>query len=189
MPYDRSILQCTGACGDGQPMMRTLVFAALVLAACSRPDATRCDLSLTRDLAFTSAEAHDAITVRAFGPSCDMAIGVYEIHTEDGHPIWAWTAPLPRAFGDVFPAGEPDAMREFLDRWAQPSLATTDQAPDWPLLAPGQTTLDRLTYDDIRARALPMLCHASATARETCVFWEPAAGGAGHFFERDVEQS
>lgn len=166
-------------------MMRILVFA-LAVTACSQTEVARCDLSVTRDLAFTSAEAHDAVTVRAFGPSCDKAIGVYDIRTEDGHPIWAWTAPLPRAFGDVFPAGEPEAMRDFLERWARPSLTTTEQAPDWPLLAPGQTTLDRLTYDDIRTRALPMLCHASATARETCVFWEPAAGGAGHFFDRDV---
>jgi hypothetical protein len=156
------------------------------LSACADGGgAARCDISISRDLAFTSAEARDIITVRAFGPSCDKVVGLYDIRTEDGHPIWAWTAPLPRAFGEVFPADKPDQMHDFLERWAQPALSTTQQAPDWLALAPGQTTLDRLTYDDIRTRNLPMLCHASGTARETCVFWEPAAGGAGHFFDRD----
>lgn len=162
--------------------------ALCAAAACTAP-AARCDFSVTRDLAFTSAEAHDSVTVSTIGPSCDKAIGLYELRTEDGRPIWAWTAPLPRAFGDVFPAAEPEAMRDFLDRWVRPTLSTTRHAPDWPLLAPGQTTLDRLTYDDIRGRDLPMLCHASGEARETCVFWEPAAGGAGHFFDRDAEDA
>jgi hypothetical protein len=138
-------------------------------------------------LSFTSAEAQDTVTVRAFGPSCDKAIGMYEVRAEDGYPIWAWATPLSRSFGDVFPATESAAMRDFLGRWASPSLTTTQAAPVWTALEAGQTTLDRLTYDDIRARELPMLCHAIGVGRETCVFWEPAAGGAGHFFDRDME--
>lgn len=78
-------------------------------------------------------------------------------------------------------------MREFLERWASPTtLASTSTAPEFSDLVPGQTTLDQLTYEDIRARDLPMLCHLSGTARETCVFWEPAAGGAGHLLDRDI---
>ncbi len=169
--------------------MKRLIAFALLNAACAPAQEARCDISVTRELSFTAADAQDTVTVRAFGPSCDKAIGHYEIRTAEGHPIWAWSAPLPRAFGDVFAASEPEAMREFLQRWARPTLSTTGQASEWPLLAPGQTTLDRLTYDDLRARDLPMLCHASATARETCVFWEPAAGGAGHLLDRDVEEA
>jgi hypothetical protein len=168
--------------------MRFAVFAALILAACSGA-APRCDFAFSRDLAFTSAAARDAITARSFGLSCDKAILHYEIRGADGDPIWAWSAPLPRAFGDVFAANDAAAMRDFLERWVQPKLAITSAAPQWRLLAPGQTSLDQLTYEDIRARALPMLCHASASAREVCIFWEPAAGGAGHFFDRDVEES
>lgn len=161
---------------------------ALALASCTAP-AARCDMSVTRDLAFSSADAGESVTVRTFGPACDKAVGMYEIRAEDGHPIWAWASPLSRNFSDVFRAEEPEAMQEFLERWAQPSLSTTGAAPEWTALQPGQTTLDRLTFDDIRARNLPMLCHASGTGREICIFWEPAAGGAGHFFDRDREET
>lgn len=167
-------------------MKRALLAMLLALAGCS--GGARCDLSLTRDLSFSAAEARDSITIRVFGPSCDKAVGMYEIRAEDGYPIWAWAAPLSHAFGNVFPAREPDAMRDFMQRWAQPTVATTQMAPVFSALEPGQTTLDQLTYDDIRARNLPMLCHASGTGRETCIFWEPAAGGAGHFFDRAVEE-
>lgn len=162
----------------------------LVLAACAQPSQNaRCDMSVTRDLSFTAPEARDTVTVRVMGPSCDKAIGLYAIHDPEGHPIWSWTSPLPRAFGDAFAQTDANHMRTFLERWAQPRLSTTSQATEWQLLAPGQTTLDQLTYEDVRARNLPMLCHFSGTSRETCVFWEPAAGGAGHFFDHDVEET
>ena len=45
------------------------------------------------------------------------------------------------------------------------------------------------TFCHNRARDLPMLCHFSGTARQTCVFWEPVAGGAGHLFDQDVEET
>lgn len=169
-------------------MIRTLALLSFALASCAVP-AARCDIAVTRDLSFSAAEAGETIVARALGPSCDKAIGLYEIRAEDGHPIWAWASPLSRSFGDVFDPDHPESMRDFLDRWAQPRLATTQTAPDWPELQPGQTALDRLTYDDIRARDLPMLCHASGTGRETCIFFEPAAGGAGHFYDREMEES
>lgn len=168
-------------------MRRFLLTILIALAAgCTLP-AARCDLHITRDLSFSGMDANDTITARASGPSCDKAIGVYEIRAADGYPIWAWAAPLSHRFGDVFAPNEPDAMRDFLARWAQPNLGATHSAPAWASLEPGQTTLDQVTYDDIRARDLPMLCHASGTGRETCIFWEPAAGGAGHFYDRDME--
>jgi hypothetical protein len=159
------------------------------LAACAPRSAARCDVSVTQDLALSGSESRESVTVRAIGPSCDKAVGLYAIHDAEGHPAWAWAAPLPRAFGDAFVDADEAAMREFLTRWARPQVSTTQSAPEWDALTPGQTTLDRLTYDDIRARNLPMLCHASGTGRELCVFWEPAAGGAGHYFDRDVEET
>ncbi len=170
--------------------MRFLAFAiAVALAACAPRGGARCDVTVTRDLSFTSSEATETITARSLGPSCDKAIGLYAIHDAEGHPVWAWTAPLPRAFGDAFVDSDAEHMQDFLTRWAQPRVSTTQAAPEWSALSPGQTTLDRLTYDDIRARDLPMLCHASGTAREVCVFWEPVAGGAGLYFERDIEET
>ena len=169
--------------------MRIFLFAALLLAAACSSQAERCDFSHTREIAFTGGAAADRVTVRTFGVSCDKAIGVYEIIDGEGHPIWAWASPLPRAFGDVFNADEPEHVETFLEQWSQPMIDSTQAAPEWALLAPGQTTLDELTYADIRARDLPMLCHFSGTARQTCVFWEPVAGGAGHLFDRDVEET
>lgn len=170
-------------------MIRSFVVLLAVLASACTPAPSRCDLSATRDVSFTGAESGDVITARAFGPSCDHAVGLYEIRTEDGAPIWAWSAPLPRAFGDVFPPQEHEAMQDFLERWAQPKLLAASAAPAWADLEPGRTSLDQLTYEDIRARDLPTLCHASSTGRETCIFWEPAAGGAAHFYDREAESS
>jgi hypothetical protein len=160
----------------------------VALAACAPRQGAGCDVIVTQDLALSSSESQETVTARAIGPSCDKAVGLYAIHDAEGHPAWAWAAPLPRAFGDAFVDADEEAMREFLTRWARPNVSTTQAAPEWEALTAGQTTLDRLTYDDIRARNLPLLCHASGTGRELCVFWEPAAGGAGHYFERNVEE-
>ena len=86
--------------------MRIFLFAALLLAAACSSQAERCDFSHTREIAFTGGAAADRVTVRTFGVSCDKAIGVYEIIDGEGHPIWAWASPLPRAFGDVFNADD-----------------------------------------------------------------------------------
>ncbi len=134
-------------------------------------------------------DTEEIIVARALGPSCDKAVGLYAIHAEDGQPAWAWAAPLSRAYGDAFAEADEETMRDFLTRWARPNVSRTQAAPAWTDLAPEQTTLDRLTYDDIRARDLPMLCHSTGTARELCVFWEPTAGGAGLYFERDIEET
>jgi hypothetical protein len=166
------------------------LFVIGALAACTpRETAMQCDITVTQDLALSSAEANEMVVARAIGPSCDKAVGLYAIHAADGQPAWAWATPLPRAFGDAFIEADPAMMRDFLTRWAQPRVATTQSAPAWDALTPGQTTLDRLTYDDIRARNLPMLCHSTGTARELCVFWEPGAGAAGLYLERDIEET
>ena len=170
--------------------MRFFLISALAFAsACTQQQTGRCDFTETRQIAFTSAEAEDRVTVRSFGVSCDKAIGVYEIVDTEGRPIWAWATPLQRAFGDVFTADEPEHLRTFLQEWSQPVVLTTQDAPEWAALLPGQTAFDQFTYSDIRARNLPMLCHFSGTARQTCVFWEPVAGGAGHLFDRDIEET
>lgn len=169
-------------------MRAVLLIAAAALAGACAPRGDSCDLSATRSIVFTAADAEDRVIARSFGQDCAHAIGVYTITAADGRPVWAWATPLPRAFGDTFEGADADEMRAFLERWSAPAVLTTSAAPEWDVLAPGQTTLDRLTYDDIRARNLPMLCHYSGTARQACVFYEPAAGGAGHFLDRDVDE-
>ena len=171
-------------------MMRAIILGAvLALAACGREAPAGCDLEVTRELAFTAADARDTLVAKAIGPSCDKLVGLYVVRTGDGYPGWSWSAPLSHRFGDVFAESDAEHVQSFLDTWAQPDISPTQAAPAWDALTYGQTTLDRLTYEDVRARNLPMLCHFSGTARQTCVFWEPAAGGAGHLFDRDIEEN
>ncbi|MEQ1617977.1 MAG: hypothetical protein ABL883_06495 [Terricaulis sp.] len=164
--------------------MRQLVFATLALLCACAPIAGRCDMQATRVIDFSAAD--ESVNTRSIGAACNKAIGVFAVLDAEDRPIWSWSAPLESAYGDIFPSQDREAMRDFIERWAQPSVAETSTAPEWTLLAPGQSTLDRATYEDLRARNLPMLCHSSGSARETCIFWEPAAGFAGHFYDRDV---
>ena len=190
MPDHRSADQRAHHDRGVRPVRLLVLCIVAALAACEqRSSAAHCDVAVTQDLALSGSDTHETITARAIGPSCDKAVGLYAIHDAEGHPAWAWAAPLPRAFGDAFVDADEEFVRDFLTDWARPRVTTTQTAPEWDALTPGQTTLDRLTYDDIRARDLPMLCHASGTGRELCVFWEPAAGGAGHYFDRDVEET
>jgi hypothetical protein len=145
-------------------------------------------MSVSRTIAFSAADARDVVTASASGPSCDKAVGVYTIRDSDGDPIWAWAGSLKQGFGEVTDA-QGAHLQEFLQRWSQPTVSRTSAIPDFSRLAPGQTTLDRLTYQDIRARNLPMLCHFSGTAKEVCIFWEPAAGAAGLLLERNYEET
>jgi len=188
VPDHRSAHECTDHDGGVRPVKALIVCLFALMAACA-PRTAGCDVTVVQEIALSGTEAQETIIARAIGPSCDKAVGLYAIHDAEGHPAWSWSAPLPRAFGDAFVDADEEAMRDFLTRWAQPRVATTQTAPAWQTLTPGQTTLDRLTYDDIRARNLPMLCHATGTGRELCTFWEPAAGGAGLYFERNVEET
>lgn len=169
-------------------MRSFVVVMALALSACAQT-APGCNLEATHDFALSGASETDTITVQTIGPSCDKAIGLYVVRDAEGYALWSWSAPLRHAFGDVFAPEDTEHTQQFLDRWVLPVLETTQDAPAWNELHPGQTTLDQLTYEDIRARNLPMLCHFSGTARQTCVFWEPAAGGAGHMIDRAVEET
>lgn len=192
MPCHRSRFARANTHRGVRPVIRiAALILAFVLAACQRPadTAAGCDLAAEQQLTFTNADAADTLQVQAIGPACDKTVGLLSLRTSEGYPVWSWSAPLSHRFGDVFPAEDTEHMRTFLDAWARPVVATTSTAPSWATLSHGQTTLDQLTYEDVRARDLPMLCHFSGTARQTCVFWEPAAGGAGLLLERDVQDT
>lgn len=170
-------------------MRAYLLFLALAAAAaCAQPAPPQCNLSFDREVAFTRPDAADIVTVRTFGESCDLTVGLFTVSEADGNPIWAWAGPLHQTYGAALAGANEESMQEFLERWSQPTIATTSAAPPWPLPEHARTSFDRLTYEDIRARNLPMLCHSSGTTTEVCVFWEPAAAGAGRLFDRDVRE-
>jgi len=178
------------ACADHDRGVRALRFFLIALAlatsACTQQTGA-CNVSAVHELEFAGSESQ--VRAETIGANCHQAIALYSIRSAEGDVLWAWTAPLQRAFGDVFAAEADEHLNAFLERWATPEIATTQAAPAWEDLLPGQTTLDELTYVDIRARDLPMLCHYSGTSRQTCVFWEPIAGGAGHLYDREAEET
>jgi hypothetical protein len=178
----RPIVECPGDDRGVRALKYASLLIPLALAACAPRPAAQCEYSATRNAEFTAAGAHDVVTVRTIGQNCDEAIALYAVREADGHLIWTWAGPLRQLYAE---GGE--GAQSFLQQWALANLTTTSTAPEWRRLAPGQTTLDRLTYEDIRARNLPMLCHLSSAAREVCAFWEPAAGMAGLYFERNLE--
>lgn len=166
-------------------MIRSLPCAAaalllLALTACAHPEAKGCDVSVERDIVFSTET--DQLRARALGEACDKAVALYVVSSPEGHPLWAWTAPMGHAFGAQFDMADEEAIAGFLADWAHPALASTAAAPDWSDALP--THFDRQTYEDVRARDLPMLCHLSGVARETCIYWEPAAAGATALYER-----
>ncbi len=175
--------------------MRIFVMAAslALLGACAEEPAG-CAAEIQKPLAFAS-EA-DSVLVRTLGPSCDKAVGVLVLQSAENEPLWAWAGPLYPTFGNLFEAraGDPPTLetaRAFLERWAEPRAERTSAAPPWPENAPeppgGATiTLDRATYEDVRARDLPMACVLTGLARESCIFWEPGAAAAGLLLERDA---
>ncbi len=166
--------------------MRVLVLiAALVLSACSRQEAAQCDISVNEIITFSGAE--DKITARAFGEGCDKAVALYVVTTPEGHPIWTWTAPMAHAFGEHFDRATKEELAAFLAQWARAHAEHTGAAPPWSREI--STTLDRATYEDVRARDLPMLCHLTGVAQETCVFWEPAAAAGAPLLERATAES
>lgn len=174
-------------------MIRAAFLLFCLIGACAPREtaADTCDLVVTRELAFTDTAALDSVIARSLGPTCDKAVGVYIVTSADGHPIWSWTAPLSHAFGDAFLTPDAAYVQSFLDRWAGANVSSTAAAPAWSaaiarFAGEHHSTLDRTTYEDIRARDLPMLCHLTGVARETCIFWEPGAARAGLFYERDV---
>ncbi|HRE42462.1 MAG TPA: hypothetical protein PKY87_00660 [Terricaulis sp.] len=170
-------------------MMRLLILAGLALcAACAPQQTPHCEARISREIAFTESAAPDVIAAQTLGEYCAQAFGVLTITTHEGDPVWVYAAPLARAFGEGFAEPEEEAMNAFLERWAQAELSRTSAAPAWTQLSAGQTGLDQLTYEDIRARDLPMLCHYAGTGRQLCVFWEPAAGGAGQLLDLESNE-
>lgn len=168
------------------------ILCLFCLAACAR-QAPTCERASASEITFSTAS--DRVTARSFGPSCGKAVAMIVIRDARDEPLWTWSAPLYPTFGNMFrddgDGPSPRLVEEFLARWSALKPHTTADAPAWPARAPAPggavTTLDRATYEDVRARALPMACYLSRVARETCIFFEPAAAAAAPFIERDAE--
>jgi hypothetical protein len=175
--------------------VKKILLAALILAliAGCAPESARdaCALSASTPARFSSADGDDLVVARALGPNCAQSVALFIVQDVEGEPVWTWTAPLARTFGEHFRAAPPAELKAFIDAWSVAHVARTSEAPAWTdaaFLPDGVLAahLDQETYQDVRARDLPMLCHLTGVARQTCIFYEPVAAHAGAMFERDM---
>ncbi len=125
------------------------------------------------------------------GGSCAHAIALISIADGEGQPIWAFAAPAASVFGEDYRTASREDYEALVQRWTAIAPLRTGAAPDWPesmrhMPSGALIGLDRATYEDIRVRDLPMACHLTSPARETCVYYEPGAAGAAGLYERDV---
>lgn len=171
----------------------TILVAALVLANCSRPTEQTdagCAREITREVAWSGA-APDRITASSSGPSCLQSFVTLSIRAANGDTLWVHAAP----YYDMVAGGAPppDArpistaqMDTFLNGWAEPTLGRSSTLPQWregiatltesAATFSYDTPFDRETYEQLRARDLPMLCYAAAAEASQCLIVDPFSG-------------
>jgi hypothetical protein len=174
----------------------------LVVLGCQQapPSPRGCAISVDRPISFTAPDAGDRIFAQTVGQTCTNAVAVLTIRDPDGAAIWAFAMPFRQGIGGalISPDGadlSAEAVTAALTTWIEGAPRPASTVVDWPAGATAPegesrnarwiTTLDPLTYRDIRARNLPVLCYVSGPRRSQCVFFEPAAGQAAVLY--DVE--
>jgi hypothetical protein len=181
-----------------------IALLALLLAACGQPAAPApapsaaaaadCNKTASRTVAFTAPDAQDVVETRSIGADCKSAFVMISVRKASGEPLWAWASanPWPGDRGVNGSANAPGAMDDFLKGWANVKIDTTAALPDWPqranvfkddLGAFMHTPLDRAQYIDVRAKALPRLCHATGIESGLCIYYDPASGSVIEVFQ------
>jgi len=175
--------------------------ASFALAGCAPPPAKPatasaaaadgCNLTHRTSAAFTAPDAADIVETRSIGASCADAVVVITVRKATGEPLWAWASPHPW-LGPSAGEGAPEAaaMDAFLTGW-RAKVDTTAGLPDWPerdvfrdsLGAFMHTPFERDQYLDIRAKALPRLCHATGVESGVCIYYDPASGSVSEVFQ------
>lgn len=180
-----------------------LLVAGLLVAGCQGegPAKTQgCNVSVDRPISFTAPDAADRVFAQTVGPSCTEAVAVLTIRDPEGAAIWAFAMPFRQGVGAALISPDAadlsqEAVAAALNTWIEAAPRPASSVVDWPQGASAPegesrnarwiTTLDPLTYRDIRARNLPVYCYVSGPRRSQCVFFEPAAAQAGILY--DVE--
>lgn len=175
--------------------MRTLLLAAaaLMLAACgNRETATGegCARVATHEVNWTSASAPDVITTRSEGPTCAQAIVTFVARNAAGDPLWTFSGTYyDMSAGGAPPEGAPPVTEEqmdtFLAGWADVSVSTSAELPEWregvatltesASVFAYDTPFERDVYEMLRARNLAMICYASAVEATQCLVVDPAS--------------
>jgi hypothetical protein len=176
--------------------MRVFVFAAAAvgLAACVDQQPTTagedCNRVATHDVAWTSETTPDTITTRSDGPSCAQAVVTFVARSASGDPLWAFSS----SYFDLTAGGPPPSdapavtaedMDTFLTSWADVTVSTSSELPQWredaATLTESATTFsyntpfERDTYEMLRARNSRMICYAAAAEATQCLVIDPAS--------------
>src|SRR5262249_40626507 len=146
--------------------------------------------SATHEVTWTDATHPDAITARSEGPSCAQAAVLFVARAANGDPLWTFaTTYYDMTSGGVPPEGAPnvtpEAMDEFLARWADVTTARSGTLPAWSAGASGpvstseafeySTPFEREDYEALRGRDLPMICYAAAVEATQCLVVDPSS--------------
>lgn len=162
----------------------------LVLLACGQQQAADqggCALSATQLIAWSNSHAPDVVTARAEGPSCKQAAVTLIIRNAQGDPLWAFASThYAMTAGDgAMPADAPDvtetAMTDFLANWADVTMQSSGELPEWREDEPAlrgetfsyHTDFEREAYEMLRGRDLPMACYAGGAETSQCLVIDP----------------
>ncbi|HWA01205.1 MAG TPA: hypothetical protein VG841_12915 [Caulobacterales bacterium] len=173
------------------------VAAALALAACGRPapaphiaaPGVGCTREYMHRVAFSDVSAPDTITARAEGPSCAQAVVTLTIRAANGDPLWVFAETYAvmqggEAASRLAPAAI-DRLDEFLMSWADVTIKTTGDLPEWRAEAATlaesvqgmsyATPFDRDSYERFRRQNLRDLCFAVGPESSQCIIMDPAS--------------
>ncbi len=168
--------------------------AALTLAACgdqqpasTSPDCTRV---ATHEVTWTSDSVPDTITTRSEGPTCAQAVVTFIARNTAGDALWVFSS----TYYDLTTGGVPpedassvsvEQMDEFLAGWADVTVSTSSELPEWregvATLTESASTFsydtpfERDTYETLRARNLRMICYAAAVEATQCLVVDPGS--------------
>ena len=172
-----------------------VILASLASSACGQLQqgaesaSNGCARSATHNVTWTSAEAPDTIIASSEGPTCAQAVVTLAGRNSAGDPLWAFAS----TYFDMTLGGRPPEgaqpvdeaeMDEFLASWANVTEMRSGDLPQWredaaTLTASAdtfayETPFDRETYEMLRERNLPMVCHASGAEAVQCLIVDPA---------------
>ena len=182
-----------------QFMAVAAVCLALAVPAAAGPalPAVSCSLVRNETINLTGPDAGDVVEARsiaaprgATAPNCNEATVLLTVRRgSDKAFLYGYVSVMTRMDlieGHAGPAYGPGQIADFLAEWAKATVGATNDAP--PFGAEGiSTSLTAEAYAALRARKLPMLCHAIGTLDRRCLFVDPDGGGTlTEFFDEAV---
>jgi hypothetical protein len=136
------------------------------------------------------------------GPSCGRAVVVLVVR--DGQDVPLWIDTLTTMNLELLGlADTPQQMKEALETWIDPAgsdLTLASSLPAWPedAAAPSDTGdivleiepgLDRIDWEGMRARNLPLYCYSKDIDCSTCLVLEPVTNAVTRIGLRVYPQS